>query len=354
MLDDLYYGNTVLQWLTALSLIVVSFIAARVLYWVLKGWLKFIVRRTKLSIDDLILDMAEEPAVFMLLVVGIRLSVQTLTLTAPILLLSENVYIFLLVIGVTWLIARLYDAMHRQFIAPLAAHTGTNLDDQLLPVLRTGIRFILWTLGIIIGLNNAGYNVGTILAGLGIGGLAFALAAQDTVANIFGGITILLQHPFQIKDVIILDGRWLVVQQIGLRASTLIDFDTDHEVIIPNSKFTASVITNVSRSPAHVKILTLNLSPTHSAAQIEKALKQLQAAANDHPEAEAVFTRLDRFEPGAIVVVYAYRILAFKDRHRVTSEVNLEVMRRFEQHGLKLALPIAQRIQQNEPTNIFG
>ena len=76
-----------------------------------------------------------------------------------------------------------------------------------MPVVRTGVRATLWTLGVIIALDNVGYNVGTILAGLGIGGLAFAFAAQDTVSNVFGGITILLQHPFQIEDVIILDDR---------------------------------------------------------------------------------------------------------------------------------------------------
>jgi MscS family membrane protein len=343
-----------LQWLITLSLIVLSFLIARAIYWLFKGWLRLLVKRTRLSIDDLLLNMAEEPAVFMLLAAGIRLSLRTLNLPESVSNFINHAYVFLLLIGVTWLITRLYDAAHQQWMAPLAAHTGTSLDDQLLPVLRTGVRFILWTLGIIIGLNNAGYNVGTILAGLGIGGLAFALAAQDTIANIFGGVTILLQGPFQIRDVIILDGRWLVVKQIGLRASILVDFDTDHEVIIPNNKFTTSIITNVSRLPSHIKYLTLHLSPATSAADTARALAQLRAAADDHPEAEAVFARLDHFEPGAIVVVYAYRILAFGNRHRVTTEVNLEIMRRFEQHGLKLALPIAQRLPHSDSANIFG
>ncbi len=71
---------------------------------------------------------------------------------------------------------------------PLANKSSGAYDDQLLPLIRKGIRIIVWVRSaIIVGLNNAGYDVGTVIAGLGIGGLAFALAAQDTVGNMFGG-----------------------------------------------------------------------------------------------------------------------------------------------------------------------
>ena len=84
--------------------------------------------------------------------------------------------------------------------------TDNDLHDQLLPVLRKGIKMTIRVLAVIIGLNNAGYNVGALIVGLGIGGLALAMAAKDTVSNIFAEFTIFTDKPFRLKDRIIVSG----------------------------------------------------------------------------------------------------------------------------------------------------
>ena len=353
-MDTLYYGNTIFEWAQALLLIVGSIVLARFIYWVFKTWLKLLVRRTAISIDDLLIDNAEEPVVLMIILTGIRWSLNTLTLSKPVQVFLDTAALFLTVISVTWLIARFYDTIHNTYIAPIASKTGTNLDDQLLPVIRTGIRSAIWTLGIIIALNNAGYNVGAILAGLGIGGIAFALAAQDTISNIFGGLTILLQHPFQIEDIIIFEDRWLVVDQIGLRASRLIDFNTNHIVIIPNSKFTSSVITNVSKDPSHVADLEIFLSATTTAAQLDLALSLLDRIAVENADTEPILTRVDRFEKGAIVLLYVYKVKDFRVRHRVMTDIGRTIVRAFEYKGIKMAVPTAVRVSRDLETGIFG
>ena len=74
-----------------------------------------------------------------------------------------------------------------------------DLDDQLLPILQRGTKLAVWSIGIIVALNNAGYDVGALIAGLGIGGLALAMAAKDTVSNVFGGFTIFSDRPLQVE-----------------------------------------------------------------------------------------------------------------------------------------------------------
>ena len=95
-------------------------------------------------------------------------------------------------------------------------------------------------MAIILGLNNAGYDVGAIVAGLGIGGLALALAAQDSVKNLFGGFTIFVDKPFKVKDRIKISGFDGAVEEIGIRSTRIRTLD-GRMVTIPNSKFLALI-----------------------------------------------------------------------------------------------------------------
>jgi len=213
-----------LEWLTAFLLILVSFIVGKIIYWIFKNWIKLIVNKTKVKLDDIIVDTAEEPLVVLIVIVGIRLSMGQLNLPQFIGDWSDRAFKMILAVFSAWLIVRLYDAVHKVYVTPFAERTETFLDEQLLGIIRTGIKTIVWTLGILIGLGNAGYDVGAILAGIGIGGLAFALAAKDTVANIFGGITIFMQQLFKRGDLIEFGGKQMIIKEIGLRSSLLQDY----------------------------------------------------------------------------------------------------------------------------------
>lgn len=79
-MGTIYFGNTVLEWLTASLLILVSFILGKIIYWIFKNWIKLIVSKTKVKLDDIIVDMAEEPVVVLIVIVGIRLSMSQLNL----------------------------------------------------------------------------------------------------------------------------------------------------------------------------------------------------------------------------------------------------------------------------------
>jgi MscS family membrane protein len=98
------------------------------------------------------------------------------------------------------LITRLYNSLHQRYLVPLVEKTDTSLDDYLLLLWRKGLNTIFWTIGIIVELNNAGYNITPILAGLGIGGLAFALSVQHTFGNILSGLLIYADGHFKVSD----------------------------------------------------------------------------------------------------------------------------------------------------------
>ena len=342
--ENSYYGNTILQWAIAFSLILFSVVLGRLIYILIGRYIKRLTAKTETKLDDIIIDKVEEPMVGVLILIGVRYALNTLTLTTGVAEFVGNLFNFATTILIAWLILRLYDAIHEEYIVALVSKTDTDLDDQILPVVRSGIRIMVIALGIVVGLNNAGYDVQAVLAGLGIGGLAFALAAQDTVSNLFGGITIFIQRPFQIGDMIIVSDQWLIVDEIGLRTSTLTDYYYGHTVILPNSQFTSNKITNVTRFPGQIVYRKMLLSPFMPIEQFERARQLVTNVINEHPQAALYFCRIDAINPEGVSLYIGYTVDVFDDRHRVMSEIFLSSFRAFEKENIKLALPIQMRL----------
>ena len=143
---------------------------------------------------------------------------------------------------------RLLDSVVSNVILHLDERTdGSMAVAQFGPILQKTLRALVWILGIISGLTNAGYDVGALLAGVGIGGLAMAMAAKDFVANIFGGVTVFIDKPFTVGDRIKVNGIDGTVQEIGIRSTRLSTLE-NRMVTIPNHQFTDQMVENVTPS----------------------------------------------------------------------------------------------------------
>jgi MscS family membrane protein len=360
-LNTLYYSNTLGQWAIALFLILLSVVLGRVIYWVFGRWVKFLTRKTETKLDDIIIDMVEEPVVLIIILLGIRFSFNTLVLPDTFMAVVNGAFQFVLALTLAWLISRLYDALHQEYIIPFAARTKTELDDQLLPIIKTGIRIVVWTLGIVIGLNNAGYDIGAVLAGLGIGGLAFALAAQDTVSNIFGGITIFLQKPFRVGNRIEVAGFDGWVQEIGLRSSVIANF-YGHRITIPNKMFIDSPVKNIDSQPAYWIKQVLHLRHDMTAEKIELAINLLKdaVAANQDLLNETTWIGFDNIGDYSFDIIFWYGIKLWQPEDQKTigdwyhkmslgkTRLNLEILRQFATHDIKLAVPVELRIAASD------
>lgn len=233
ILTKTYYGNSVQEWGTSLIIILCFVVAAKLVYFIIGKTIKRLAAKSKTKLDDILVDMFEEPAVFAIAVWGAWYGFSRLTFSELGMTRIDNIFNGLIVFIIAWFIVRLFDAIFTEYLVPIADKSKSDLDDQLLPIVRKGVKIIVWTIAVIIALNNAGYDVTALLAGLGIGGLALAMAAKDTVSNIFGGVTILTDKPFKIKDRIIINGFDGFVEEIGLR-STRIRTLEGRLVTIPN------------------------------------------------------------------------------------------------------------------------
>jgi len=338
-LKQSFLGNSLLDWLITLAVIVGSLIVAKLLYWFFGNVARKLTSKTETRLDDIIVDMVEEPIVFALALGGIWYGISMLTLPEGVDQWIAKVSEILIVLSVGWLIVRLFDALVKEYIVPLTEKTETDLDDQLLPVARKGVKFIIWGLTIVVALNNAGYDVGALLAGLGIGGLALAMAAKDTVSNIFGGFTIFTDRPFSLGDRIKVAGFDGSVTEIGIR-STRLQTLAGTQVTIPNREFTDNPVENVSSEPSRKISLDLGLTydtPPDKMRRAQELLREI-VSGNEGTE-EKILCAFNGFGDFAMNIMLIYYITKGADILGVQNEINLSILDRFNGEGLEFAFP---------------
>ncbi|MCP4544522.1 MAG: mechanosensitive ion channel [Chloroflexi bacterium] len=336
-----YYGNTIVEWLIVFGLILASFVAGKVIYWIFGRWIKFLTRKTKTQLDDLIVDMVEEPIVAVVILFGIRFSLERLNLPDAVDLWSERGFHMVIALIISWLIARLYDALHEAYLIPMAARTETDLDDQILGVSKAGIRIIAWGLGIVVGLNNAGYNVGAILAGLGVGGFAFALAAQHALENLIGGVNIHLDQHIKLENRIQLrgnSGRMIdgIVTDIGFRTLKVKTRYEGRIVSIPNSVVSNQDIVNVDTEDGRQMFATYKLAPDTSYENIQLALDLLKGIAKSHENTQdLVVTGLAQITDISKDIILLYWIKPEASNLKTRTAINLEIVKQFKENGIR-------------------
>ena len=334
-----FYHNTITDWGISLLIILGAVIAGKILYWVFGNVIKKLTNKTKTKIDDIIVDMIEEPVVLALTIAGLWYGLHRLDFPQEWYEWMGKVYHILIAINITWLVARLVDAIIEEYIVPLTQKTESDFDDQIVPVVRKGLKSTIWALGIIVALNNAGYDVTALIAGLGIGGLALAMAAKDSVSNIFGGLMIFTDKPFKVGDRIKINGFDGTISEVGLRASRMRTLE-GRLVTIPNALFTGNMVENVSEEPTRKVVLNLGLTYDMNAEQMEKGIALLkEIGTNNNDINDEFLVSFNAFGDFALGILFIYYIKKDSDILDTQTAMNLEILRKFGKNGLDMAFP---------------
>lgn len=347
--NTVFLGNPLMEWAQALGFFVGSIVVARIVYSLFKGMFKRIASKTATKWDDILVDQVEEPVALGIVILGFWLGYAHLHFGDSVDLFMEHVFQILIAIDVTWLVARLLDSVISNVILHLDERSDGSMVAQFGPILQKTLRSLVWILGIISGLTNAGYDVGALLAGVGIGGLAMAMAAKDFVANIFGGITVFIDKPFGVGDRIKVNGIDGTVQEIGIR-STRIKTLENRLVTIPNNQFTDQLVENVTAEPSRKMSVVLGLTYDTTPEQIEEALQILTDIVSEAGRTENEYTVwFSGFGDFSLNVSLIYFIRKGEHWANVPSEINLEILRRFNAAGLDFAFPTQTLIHEGLP-----
>ena len=345
ILNSVAKKNTAKEWLVALAIVVGCALVARLFYLLSTKVFKRVLQKAKGRLGYIILDMLEEPAAMLLVISGFYYAQRRLYFPEQIDLVVGRIISFIVILTVTWAISRLFDDIISEFLVPIVARSDSKLDDQFLPIARKASNLLIWVLGIIVAIDNAGYNVGTIIAGLGIGGLAFAFAAQETIANLFGGITVFVDAPFRIGDRIKISGFEGWVREVGIRTAKLETLD-GRRLSIPNSFFSSNVIENVSSEPATRIIETLGIACNQNAGTLSRSIELTSAILKSDPdltEKSAVYFKDFGDSSYNLELILWFR----KDCNimEARTRINMAVVSVFEKEKVELSLPIRYLIQ---------
>lgn len=357
MFDQIMWGNSVQQWLIAAAILLASLIVGRLVAAVIVA----LFGRVPSTALRAIAAGVQGPVTTLVLVFGARVALESLVLPEGSKHLVTNGTTFLSVVVLTWLCARAYDALHRGVLEPYARRPGSAVDLHLFVVLRIIVNIVIWIVGLGSALNSIGFEVSAIIAGLGIGGMALALASQDTVANFFGGVLLLTQRPFKTGDRIEVGSVNGWVTQIGLRNTQLKNW-YGRDVLVPNKMFTDSVVVNIDAQGQYYQEARLRLDPRSTVAEVEKALQILADIVRDDPAVEKTpWIMFDRIDHGFFEIEFWYSIPRWQRSEsgtipneyekicRAKTSINLEILRRFEAAGVRLAVPVELHLNSPAP-----
>jgi MscS family membrane protein len=339
LLDKAFYGNTLTSWTLAALGITASILVAKSVYWMIGHSVKKVTGTTSNRFDDILVDTLEEPVVFTLILTGVWYSLHILKLPDTLSTVLSRAYYVLIIFTAAWLIVRLLDALIETYLVPYVQESEGKLDDQLLPIIRKGLKLTVWIIAAIVALDNAGYDVKAVLASLGIGGLALALAAKDTLANLFGSFTIFVDKAFLVGDRIQVKGYDGFVREVGIRSTRIQTLD-GRMIVIPNQFVADETIVNVTSEPSRKITMDLGLTYDTTPEKIELAMSILREIASENPDTEDdIVTAFTEFGDSALNIRFIYYIKKDAGIFETQNSINLEILRRFNAQKIEFAYP---------------
>ncbi len=324
-----------------LTLIIIALLVRLLVVIVTTSQLRRLMVRLKITWGDRVLAQAARPLGILAAALCAAALLPALHLPVQLARVAVLAVRVLAAFSVVWLAYRIIDLL-QGWLEAKAAGTETKMDDQLVPLVVSALKVFTVAIGVVFVLQNLDVDVGALLAGLGIGGLAFALAAQDTVKNLFGAVTIFLDRPFQVGDWVAIGGTEGVVESIGFRSVRIRAFTTAL-VSVPNAKIADAAIVNYGqRTYRRVKVtlgLTYDTTPEQMQAFVEGVRAILQASPHTRKDSYEVHFR-DFGDFALEVFVYFFLdVPDWSTELRARHNIFLELLRLAKDLGVDFAFP---------------
>jgi MscS family membrane protein len=260
----------------------------------------------------------------------------------------DKIFLFLIILSIFWIILMIID-----FIAFVLKHkasiTNNKADDQLVPFLKELTKTLICFLGFFVLLGFVfEVNVLTLITGLGIGGIAIALAAKESLENLIGSFTIFLDKPFTVGDVVKVDGIEGTIEKVGFRSTWLISPDKT-TIVIPNRAMIDGVLENVTlRNYRRVNFHVGIVYETDSA-DIKEIIKAIGDFLTTHPDTKDGYATFDSFGDSAlnIQVVYLVNNMDFSKYVRIKEEINFKLIEIVKMYRSDFAYPTQRSISDH-------
>lgn len=335
--------NSGWDWLWMVLIVLAGFMAGKLL--------KTFADKTavRLKLEDgafraAVLALTARTVMFPTAALGICISMKLWNLPEPSAGLRDDLVGVLLTVAVSFVLYQSVELLDF-WMRRLTAKTQTTLDDMMVPLVRKTLRTLIVVLGVVqIAQQLSDKPITTILAGLGVGGLAVALAAQDTIKNFFGSLVIFADHPFQLGDRIVAGGEDGTVEEVGMRSTRIRTLD-GHLVTVPNGELANMMVRNISKRPYIKRVANITITYDTPPDKVERAMEIIKTFLNTHNEKMhpdyPVRVFFNNFNDCSlnILVIYWFAPPDYWAFMEFDQQFNLSILRQFNDEGIEFAFP---------------
>jgi MscS family membrane protein len=344
-LNQPFLGNALWKWLASLIYIFLAFYCAKVVDGMTGVWLKNWRNRSGAKIDPIVLDLLRGPVKVVTFILLLHIGLDLLSWPPKVQVWMTKGFTVVVAVAITYMTLKLVDSLvtawRRRTQGSGSGAGDIALHEHLFPIVRNTLKGFVLVVAVLVTAQNLDINVTAALASLSVGGLAVGLAAQDTLANLFGAMVVFMDKPFRIGDHIVTDaGVDGVVETVGIR-STRVRNGKGYLVTIPNKTMGTATITNVSQRPNIQGEVNFHVACDTPVEKLRRALAILHEVFSGEPKVQGLQVTFDQFKDSALNLHAGFTWNGVDDGAYATGihEFNMRVKERFEKEGIPFAIP---------------
>ncbi len=338
LLSQSYFGNPARAYLWAVGYFTVGVLLLSVLRPAVFGRLRRAAEKSATHLDDFFVANLEKTLTPLLFFGLFYLSLQNLVLSAA----AQKIISTLGVIFLTFMAVRFLSALLGFLLQEVLLKKETVANrERNLKLLFPVIRLALWSVALVFLLDNMGFQISAVVAGLGIGGIAVAMASQAVLGDLFSYVAILLDKPFELGDYVVLDGGFMgTIENIGVKTTRLRSLSGE-QLVISNSDLTGSRVRNYKRMQERRVVFKLGVTYDTNSDKLEKAVAIVKEEITKRSAVRFDRAHFSEFGDSNLIIEAVYWVLSPEYNHYmdVHQELNFAVKRAFEKEGIRFAFP---------------
>lgn len=335
-----FLGNELWKYICSFIYIFLAFYISKFLDYLTRVWLKRWAEKTETKFDDLILELLNGPVRVVSFVIFLRIGLDVFNWPAPVEIWLGKGFTIVVAATITYTAMKFVDLLMNYWHLRASADSDREFREHIFPIARKTLKLFVVIVAVLVTLDSINVKITALIASLSIGGLAVGLAAQDTLANLFGAVAVFVDKPFRLGDRIQFDTVDGTVESIGLRSTRVRNLD-GHLITVPNKTMGNAAIVNVTRRPNIKTVMNIGITYDTPAEKVKRALVILEKIYRGHPKTADLIVSFNQFADSSlnILVVHWWNSTDYKEYLAGMQELNLKIKEQFDAEGISFAFP---------------
>lgn len=345
------WGNNGESYLKALIILAVLTLAFKIFQVIVLKKLSKISKETKTDIDDLLINLIKDVKPPFYFFISLYIALKFLALSGIVEKIINAAFIILITYQIILILQRAVDYAAEKIILKKSGEKSEEKDKEVIRLIGKIVKISLWVIGILLVLSNLGVNVTSVVAGLGIGGIAIALAVQSILGDIFASFSIFIDKPFEVGDYIVSGKDSGIVQKIGIKTTRLKALQGE-ELVVPNKDLIESRIQNFKMMEKRRIVFTLGLVYGTDMEKLKRIPTIIKGIIDKINSADFDRAHFSSYGDSSLdyEIVYFVNSSEYGEYMNIQQEVNLAIYKKFGEEGIEFAYP-TQTVFLNRETH---